>query len=505
MTAQTKPIQLTAALVESFAGVYLSPMYDNPQPTPAFHREAWELYCSDSLLCSVVAPREHAKSTALTHDMVLAELCFRIESYFVIVSATEDLAKDHLGDIARVLRENDEVRRDYLIADLEVDAKTEVIVKFTDGQQARILAKGSGQKMRGLKWNGRRPGRIYCDDLEEDEQVENLDRRIKFRRWFNRALLPAGRRGCKVRVHGTILHDDALLSRIHRRNIRKKKDVRLGEEQRKTWNTLFYKAHKSFDEFTDILWPEQFPEERLKDIRQRFIDDNDAAGYSQEYLNDPLDSSEAYLRKEWFTPMEEFDHHVPKLVCAAADWAISKKDHANRTSITVGGMDSRNTLHYIDQTVGRWDSEDIVDEVFRVQATWHPDVFWTENGQIWLALWPTIKREMQKRGIWINFVERVAIKDKASRGRSLQKRMRGGGTRWDTEAEWFEPMQDEMLRFTGNAEAILDDQFDSASLLSLGFEDLAMVEEEDFESEEEQDMRRQDPRVSLGRNKVTGY
>ena len=261
-------VELTAELIESFAGVYLSPMYDNPQPTPPFHRKAWALYCSDAPFCSVVAPREHAKSTALTHDMVLAEICFRIESFFVIVSATEDLAKDHLGDIAKMLRESDELREEFLIEQLEVDAKTEIVVKFTDGHRARVLAKGAGQKMRGLKWNGRRPGRIYCDDLEEDEQVESLDRRVKFRRWFNRALIPSLRRGGKVRFHGTIMHEDALLARVQK----PQKDEKL------VWKTLFFKAHAGFDDFSEILWPEQFPESRLRLIRQRYINDMDAAG-----------------------------------------------------------------------------------------------------------------------------------------------------------------------------------------------------------------------------------
>lgn len=492
----TQPaVSLTASLIESFSGVYLSPMYDNPVPTPPFHRQAWELYCAPHLLCSVVAPREHAKSTALTHDYVLANICFRVESYVVLVSATEDLAKDHLGDIARVLRENEEVRASFLIQELSVDAKTEVIVRFTDGHEARILAKGSGQKMRGLKWKGRRPGLIIGDDLEEDEQVESLDRRIKFRRWFNRALLPAGRRGCKVRVHGTILHEDSLLARLQKKVA--------GEKQ--VWHTLFFKAHRGFDDFSDPLWPEQFPESRLRAIRQRFINDHDAAGYSQEYLNDPLDSSEAYLRREWFTPMEPIDHESPKIVCAAADFAISKKDHANRTSLTVGGMDLQNDLNFLDQHVGRWDSEEIIEELFVIQRLWRPDVFWVEDGQIWLALWPVIQKEMQKRGVWINFSARKSIKDKASRGRSLQKRMRGGGTKWDTEADWFPGMQDEMLRFTGVAEATLDDQFDSAALLSLGFEDMASVEAEDLMDEDERDFLDQDPRRQAGRNRVTGY
>ena len=488
-------VRLTAALVESFAGVFLSPMYDNPQPTPAFHRAGWELYCSPAELASIVAPREHAKSTAFTHDYILANVLFRSESFIVLVSATEDLAKDHLADIAKVLRENEEVQSHFLVAGLTIDAKTEIVVRFTDGHEARIIAKGAGQKMRGLKWKGRRPGLIVCDDLEEDEQVESLDRRVKFRRWFNRALLPALRRGGKVRVHGTILHEDSLLARLQKPQ----------PENKQVWQTLFFKAHAGFDDFTEILWPEQFPESRLRAIRQRYINDHDAAGYSQEYLNDPLDNEEAYLKREWFTPMTEADRDAHKIVCAAADFAISKKDKANRTSLTVGGKDARNLLHFIDQRVGRWDSLEIVEELFAIQSIYNPDVFWVEGGQIWNAIWPLLKKEMQARGRWINFTVRNPVKDKASRGRSLQRRMRAGGTRWDTDADWFPGMQDEMLRFTGYAEATLDDQFDSAALLSLGFDDLAEVEDEDFLDEEEVEMLRRDPRKSLGRSSVTGY
>ncbi len=484
------PMTLDADLVEGFAGTFLSPMYDNPQPTPDFHREGWRLYCSSHELCTIVAPREHAKSTAFTHDYGLAALLFRIDPYALVVSATEDLAKDHLADIAKILRENDEVIAHFGISGLSVDAKTEIVCKFKDGYEFRILAKGAGQKMRGLKWCGRRPGLIICDDLEEDEQVENPDRRAKFRRWFFRALLPCRRRGGLVRLHGTILHEDSLLARLQRS---------------KVWKSLFFKAHAGFDDYSDILWPEQFPPERLHMIQQGFIEQQDAPGYSQEYLNDPLDSSEAYLRNDWFIPMRDEDHDKEKLICAAADFAISKKDKANRTSFTAGGMDSRNILHFVGAKVGRWDSLEICDELFDFNQRWNPDIFWVEQGQIWNALWPMVQREMQRRGVWINFVTRVPVKDKASRGRSLQRRMRASGTRWDTQTEWFEPKRQEMLRFTGYSDATLDDQFDDAALLSLGFDDLALLDDEDFVPEEEIDFRRQDPRVSDGRNRVTGY
>ena len=61
-------MKLTADLIEAFSGTFLSPMYDNASPTPNFHRQGWDLYCSEYKMCGIAAPREHAKSTAFTHD-----------------------------------------------------------------------------------------------------------------------------------------------------------------------------------------------------------------------------------------------------------------------------------------------------------------------------------------------------------------------------------------------------------------------------------------------------
>ena len=488
--AEKPAIPFNAALIEAFAGTFLSPMYDNPQPTPAFHREGWELYCSDARLAGIAAPREHAKSTAFTHDFALAAALFRFESHILIVSATEKLALAHLGDISKILHDSEDIREEFGITGFPVDAKGEIVVTCADGHEFRIVAASAGQKLRGMKWNGRRPGLILCDDMEEDEQVESKDQRDKFSRWVLRALLPIGRRGARIRWHGTILHPDSFLASIMRS---------------KVWKHLFYSAHAGFDDFGDILWPEQFPPERLQEIRQVYIDKNDAAGYSQEYLNNPLDSSEAYLRRGDFLPMLDEDYDTSKLVCAAADFAISKADRANRTSLTVGGKDLANVLHYIDQRVGRWDSLEIVDEIFSVADRWSPDIFFVEGGQIWNALQPTLWKEMARLNRYINFEVRQPIRDKASRGRAYQRRMRAGQCRFDKQAEWYPSFEDENLRFTGTGDATLDDQFDSAALLALGFETLAKVETEDFDGEEELEMRNHDPRRVAGRSAVTGY
>jgi predicted phage terminase large subunit-like protein len=491
-------VTLTPDLIEAFAGAYLSPMYDSPVATPQFHRDCWALYCEPITYAAVAAPRGHAKSTALTHDFGLATALFRVEDYIVVVSATEDLAIQHLGDIATELRENEDLIRDFQIDKLEVDAKTDIIVRFKDGHKCRFLAKGSGQKMRGIKWNGKRPGLILCDDLEEDEQVENRDRRLKFGRWFRRALMPCLRKGGKIRMHGTILHEEALLARVIRGGAE-------GAARAKSWRTLTFKAHASFDDFSEILWPEQFSEERLRAIQNEFVEDGDAAGYSQEYLNDPRDHSEAYLRREDFLPMSEAHYDADKRFSVGCDFAVSKADTANRTSFTIGGRVFDNTTCIVDQRVGRWDTEEWVDEMFLIQKRYNPDLFYVEDGVIWKAVSPTIYREMRLRGEWINCLPILPIKDKATRGRAFQKRMRAGSVRFDKSAGWYPGYEAENLSFTGHSEARLDDQFDSTATLFLGLDQAPDLDEDDFEDEGEREMRRGDPRRSAGRSAVTGY
>lgn len=483
---------ITAEHVEALSGIYLSPRYDDPKPTPDFHREAWELYCSPTPAVALAAPRGHAKSTSLTHDFILANVLFQVESYIIIVGASEEMAVEQLNDIKTELEENDELIAHFKIKGFIKNSTSDIIVEFEDGEQFRILARGAEQKIRGRKWRGRRPGLIVCDDLEDDEQVESKDRRRKFRKWFFRACKPALRAGGRIRVHGTILHVDALLARLMKN---------------KTWKTKLYKAHRSYSDYTGILWPEQYNEARLRAIQKEFEAEGDSAGYSQEYLNDPKDDADSYLNAGQFRPMSPPDHESFKKYYAGGDFAVSKQDMANRTSFTIGGVDLDNFLHIVDQRVDRWDTGEWIDEMFAVQLRWNLEAFFVEGGVIWLSVWPMIQKEMRKRNIWINFIVRNPIKDKATRGRPYQKRMKAGSVKFDTEAAWFSGLKEEQLDFTGVTEAVLDDQFDSAAILAAGLEEEPEVENDDQWTEEEVDEMVQSARLrgGSGRNKVTGY
>lgn len=486
-------MKLSAALVESFSGVFLSPLYDAPKPTPDFHREVWELYCSDAPAVAIAAPRGHAKSTAFTHDFVLAAVCWRDSMYVIILGASEESAIEHLGDIANELRENEDLRREFKIKDFLTDQKTDIVVECTDGHQFRIIARGAEQKIRGRKWRGRRPDLIICDDLEDDEQVENKDRRKKFRKWFLRAVRPALRSGGHIRAHGTILHKDSLLKHL---------------TSNSTWKSRVYKAHNSFSDFSNPLWAEMFPEADARLKRQEYIEEGDSAGYSQEYLNDPRDDDGNYLLVEQFRPMkpEHFDEFHK--VCVGADFAVSKADAANRTCFVIGGKTISNYVDIFDVRVDRWDSKEWIQEIFDIQERWNPDCFFVEDGVIWKAVWPIIRDEMIERDIFIDFVPTLPVKDKATRGQTWRKRMKAGGNRFNKEASWYPEFEEECLDFSATQEATLDDQFDAAVTLHRGFDGI-VIEAEDAKTESEEDFEMESMMLrasqSSGRSRTTGY
>lgn len=77
--------------------------------------------------------------------------------------------------------------------------------------------------------------------------------------------------------------------------------------------------------------------------------------------------------------------------------------------------------------------------------------------------------------------------------------------RFNKDSTWYEEYEYEMLRFTGSSDAILDDQFDSTAILVKGFELMAEVEVEDFDEEEEVEVKRFSQHINSGRSATTGY
>jgi predicted phage terminase large subunit-like protein len=495
---------LTSAQIYGFAESLLKARYDDPQPTPDFHTELWDLCCSDHKLVAIAAPRGHAKSTCITHAYVLANVLFKEAQYVMIVSDTEEQATLFLEDIKTEILENEDLRTLFKINRLLKDTGTDMIVQFENGDLFRIIAKGSEQKIRGRKWRGKRPDLIVGDDLENDEIVMNEDRRAKFRRWMGNALIPSMSKKGKIRIVGTILHLDSFLERCMPQFEDKETTHTDGlrwwtTKENPVWHSVRYQGHD--EEFEQLLWPEMWSRERYEAEKRRYVEDGNPEGYSQEYLNYPIDEDSAFFKPKDFIPWDAYDEYLEYYV--GADLAISTRDGRAYTVFVVCGLNRGGMLVVVDVVRFRGDSLEIIDELFRLQRIYEPEVVWIEEENIAKSIGPFIDQAMMQSGVFINIDTDTPSKDKEQRARGIQARMRAGSVRFDTRQPWYQAFYTEMVTFPRGKYM---DQVDAFSWVGLGLNKIAPTFTGAQIAQFEYDEEFEDVFDELeGRNATTGY
>ena len=508
-----EPVKLTKDIIKGFVGSCLIKRFDGASAIPAFHEEMWDMCCSDNKFVALAAPRGHAKSTSISLSYVLACVLFRERRFVLLVSDTEAQAAMFLGQIKQELSDNQDIielfglkKNEKGEVKFEKDSETDIIVEFVDGQKFRIIAKGSEQKLRGMLWNGARPDLIVCDDIENDEVVMNKERREKFKRWVYGALLPCRSQNGVFRIVGTILHMDSFLEGL----MPKENDRQTVHEELKTystrratqWKSVKYKAHNG--DFTVVLWPERRTGQEFREIRQDYIDRGLADVYSQEYLNIPIDESNTFFKKGDFLSLREEDKKKKVNYYIAGDFAISEKERADYTVLVIGGMDEDGILQIRNVIRGRMDGLEIVDTMLALQRVYEPLAFGIEDTQITKAVGPFLNRAMVEQNTYLSVMPlKPHRSDKQTRARSIQARMRAGAVKFDKSADWYQTLEDEMMRLPRDKH---DDQVDSMAYLGIMIDRLieAPTKEEIEEDEYEHDKAEGGLRDE-GRSQITGY
>lgn len=505
-------MKLTAAVVEGFIASVLSKRFDGQSEAAPFHKECWELFTGPDKFIAAAAPRGHAKSTALTFGYGLATLVFRERKFMLLVSDTESQAALFLGMFKSELQENGDLidlfgikKNEKGLVQFRKDSETDIIVDCTDGHQFRIIAKGAEQKLRGLIWNGSRPDIIMCDDIENDEAVMNKERRDKMRRWFNGALMPCRADHGIIRMVGTILHMDSLLERFMP-NPSDRTTVVDGLKQYSTrkqmWKAVKYRAHN--EDFSQLLWPAKKKASDFKELYEQAVLEGATDTYSQEYLNYPLDESVSFFKRADFLAMTEEDKQVSVHHYITADLAISEKERADYSVFIIAGVDENKRIFIKDVIRDRLDGREIVDTLIQLQRIYNPVAVGIEEMQVSQSIGPFLNEEMFKQNVFLSLYPMKHMgKDKVTRARTIQARMRAKGVKFDKEADWYPKFEDECLTFPRGK---TDDQVDAFAYVGKMLDVLIeaptakeQADEDYLESLENSGL------LTEGRNTTTGY
>jgi predicted phage terminase large subunit-like protein len=184
------------------------------------------------------------------------------------------------------------------------------------------------------------------------------------------------------------------------------------------------------------------------------------------------------------------------------DFAISTRERSDYTVIATVAINTTGDLLVVDIRRGRWDSHDIIEEMFSVQRRYRPELYVVETGAIEKAIGPFLKKQMLERNVYLNLHPMTPTKDKLSRARSLQARMRAGGIRFDKDKTWYGALEDEMARFPRDRH---DDQVDALSWIGLVIDKILEAPTPQEEQEEEYNNMVAESNVYIGRSSITGY
>lgn len=505
-------MKLDRHVIEGFVSSVLGSRFDGRAESAPFHKECWELCTSPERFVAIAAPRGHAKSSAITLGYGLATLLFRERKFMLLISDTESQASLFLGLFKAELQENTDLielfgikRNDKGLVQFRKDSETDIIVDCTDGHQFRIIAKGAEQKLRGLIWNGSRPDIIMCDDIENDELVMNKERRDKMRRWFNGALVPCRADHGIIRMVGTILHMDSLLERFMP-NPSERTTVTEGLKQfstkRTLWKAIKYRAHN--EDFTELLWPTKKVAQDFKDLYEQAVLEGATDTYSQEYLNYPLDESVSFFKRADFMPIGDDEKDLALHYYITADLAISQEQRADYSVFIVAGVDEGKRIHVKNVIRERLDGREIVDTLIALQKAYEPVAVGIEEMQVSQSIGPFLNEEMFKQNVFLSLYPLKHMgKDKLTRARSIQARMRVKGVKFDKEADWFPKFEDECLTFPRGKN---DDQVDAFAYLGKMLDVLieAPTAKEQMDLDYLEDMEKSGLSEE-GRNSHTGY
>lgn len=313
---------------------------------------------------AIEAPRGHAKSTTFTFKDALHASVYGYKHYIIILSDSSEQAEGFLGDIKTELEDNAAINEDF--GDLRGGVWKTSVILLASG--TKIEAIGSGKKIRGRRHKQWRPDLIILDDIENDENVNTLERRKKLSNWFYKAVSKAGDTYTDIVYIGTLLHYDSLLAKVSRNPEYKSVKYRgvisfaindslwdaweaiytdLSNDNRQEDALNFFEANREeMLEGTAVLWEAKLSYYDLMIIRVS----EGVSSFNSEIQNDPIDPDSCTFNEEWldFYDSNPPDFSAPHFVFFGAnDPSLGKNKKSDTSAIIVVAKDTRTGYMYV--------------------------------------------------------------------------------------------------------------------------------------------------------------
>ena len=286
-----------------------------------FHEDWEELSQKKDEVVLVGAPREHAKSTFWSFAIPIWNIVYGLRKFQLIISDSSDQAVGFTLPIKLELEDNPRIRHDF--GDLK--GSKWASGEFVTSNGIMTLARGKGEKVRGLKNRQYRPDYAVADDLENDENVENPKQVNKGLNWLKRAVIGSMGAGFLFAMVGNLFHPKSVLSQLIA-----EKD----ENGEKLYISKVYQAWIDYGKPDQRpLFPALWPAERLIKKKRTM----GTRAFNAEMMNLTGDDDSPF-KEEWFVNFNRLE--IPDRIMNVATFVdpSAKNGESNdfKAIITVG-------------------------------------------------------------------------------------------------------------------------------------------------------------------------
>jgi len=377
--------------------------------TPPFHHEVYSsLKDDDTKRVLIAAPRGTAKSTVTTLIYPLWRTAFKSSNedlFIVIVSESQAQSINFLSRIKYHLIHSEKFKG--IFGDLGPNTAsrwTNTDVLLANG--TRIIAVGTGQRVRGFIEGDTRPNLIIVDDFESELNAYTPEARAKNRKWMTEAVIPSLSDDGKICMIGTVISEDCFL---------------YWAKDSTAWKTLWYSI---WDENQKSIWPERFPKERILGIKDEFASVGNLNGFYQEYMNIAQSPDDAPFKPEWIkmhhyqferrggqgclvrSIEDDKEKVIPVDVYCGVDPASSLSRRADFFVIATIAVDSDNRKYLIDCVQKRISPAEQPNEIISIFKKFRPKRMKIETVGYQEALRTATKQLMQEENLYIPGLER---------------------------------------------------------------------------------------------------
>ena len=252
--------------------------------TPPFHGDIYKyLSDEDKKRVLIAAPRGTAKSTVTTLIYPLWRAAFKSTNedlFIVIISESQAQSINFLSRIKYHLTFSKEFKA--IFGDLGPETATRwthTDIILANG--TRMVAVGTGQRVRGFLQGDTRPNLIIVDDFESELNAFTPEARAKNRKWLTEAVIPSLSDDGKIAMIGTVISEDCFLC---------------WAKESSAWNVLWFSI---WNDDEKSIWPERFPKERILSIKEEFKSVGNINGFFQEYMNIAQSPDDAPFQPDW--------------------------------------------------------------------------------------------------------------------------------------------------------------------------------------------------------------